>query len=281
MNWSENLLSRIASVYVPFVFNLPGTINVGDSFYDETADFYSSLFASNKNDDIPMYLAFAQKTGSPVLEAACGDGRVLIPLAQNGFTVFGFDISGNLLAHCLRKVRKLKPDEQTRIHLCRSSLQNVPFKAAFKLALIPYNSFNHLLTEDDQQSCLNGLYHVLKRDGLLVMEVLSFHRYYFTGIRVRRSGVLSDNNSRVTAYSKVIQDIPNNSHTVYWYIYIKNAPETFGAKRIISQFTRKDIPLKQIERLVTGAGFTIEEIRYAYSKHDEIQDKRIVIARKS
>jgi|GEM_PF-722139 len=278
MRWFDKILSKFASIRIPIVFSSPAAINVGDSFYDETADVYVSLFASRKNDDVPMYLSYAQRTGSPVLEAACGDGRIVIPLAQNGFTVFCFDISAKMLSLCLSRINKLQPDEKSRIHLCRSSMQHIPFKSAFKLALIPYNSFNHLLTEDDQRSCLDGLYRALKKGGLLVMEVLPFYERYVTGFRERSTGLLPGSNCRVTVYSRLKQDMTNKSHTVYWYITIKSPGKP--AQRIICHFTRKDIEIRKLEHLLRTVGFTIEEIRYSYSRDDKTKDNRIIVAKK-
>ena len=38
--------------------------------------------------------------GEPVLDLACGTGRLLIPLLQAGIDVEGCDLSGDMLAHC-------------------------------------------------------------------------------------------------------------------------------------------------------------------------------------
>ena len=275
MDWFESSRARIASLYIPVIFKSSGTINVGDRFYEETADFYAAFFASRKDDDIPMYRSIAQRTGSPVLDAACGDGRVSIPLAIDGHTVFGFDFSDSMLRLCRNRIRR---EEQSNIHLFRSSMQVFACKNVFRLALIPYNSFNHLLSEADQRLCLSGLWRALRKDGLLVMEILPYHEYYFTGIRVRKSGSMDDGKYKVTAYSQVIQDTSNKRHTVYWYITIKHPGEP--PKRLISSYTRKDVPLKRAEQLLTDAGFALEEVRYAYSADDKTDDKRIIIARK-
>ena len=43
--------------------------------------------------DNPFYLELARQCGGPVLELACGTGRVSIPLAEAGFAVTGLDAS--------------------------------------------------------------------------------------------------------------------------------------------------------------------------------------------
>jgi len=41
--------------------------------------------------------------GSPVLDLACGTGRLLLPLLKAGIDIDGCDISGDMLEHCRRK----------------------------------------------------------------------------------------------------------------------------------------------------------------------------------
>lgn len=88
-------------------------------------------------------------TGSPLLDVACGDGRVAVQLARQGQTVFSFDKSRTILELFKQSIVKLLPEDQARIHIVRSEIQNIPFKNHFKLAIIPYNSFNHLLKKGE------------------------------------------------------------------------------------------------------------------------------------
>jgi ubiquinone/menaquinone biosynthesis C-methylase UbiE len=46
---------------------------------------------------IGFYAALAQETGDPVLEIACGTGRVSIPIARMGLAVMGVDIVPGML----------------------------------------------------------------------------------------------------------------------------------------------------------------------------------------
>ena len=72
--------------------------------YVDYAEYYDQDHATAI--DIPFYLDHARECGSPILELACGTGRVLIPLAEAGFELYGVDASENMLAMCERKVRE-------------------------------------------------------------------------------------------------------------------------------------------------------------------------------
>ena len=63
--------------------------------YVDYAEYYD-LDHRDQAADVPFYLAYAGETsacdgrvagGSPILELACGTGRILIPLAEAGHVV--------------------------------------------------------------------------------------------------------------------------------------------------------------------------------------------------
>jgi len=63
----------------------------------ETALLYQAHHALHP-DDLPFWLQVAGRQPGPILELGCGTGRVLIPLAQAGHTVWGIDRDAGMLA---------------------------------------------------------------------------------------------------------------------------------------------------------------------------------------
>ena len=57
--------------------------------YIDYAEYYDFDIATVPFADISFYLEYAHQCGSPILELACGTGRVLIPLAKAGFEMHG------------------------------------------------------------------------------------------------------------------------------------------------------------------------------------------------
>ena len=49
--------------------------------------------------DVPFYVAEAKAANGPVLELACGTGRLTIPVAENGVEIVGLDSSPSMLEH--------------------------------------------------------------------------------------------------------------------------------------------------------------------------------------
>lgn len=69
------------------------------------ADIYEQQ--ENQTDDVDFLLS--QISGAPkkILEAACGGGRLLVPLAKAGHIAYGFDSDEFMLKKCIAKARGL------------------------------------------------------------------------------------------------------------------------------------------------------------------------------
>lgn len=75
--------------------------------------WYASIYEQleNQTDDVEFLvnLIAKQTDGAPqnILEAACGGGRILIPLARAGHRVTGFDADEHMLLNCCRLTKDL------------------------------------------------------------------------------------------------------------------------------------------------------------------------------
>ena len=55
-------------------------------------------------DDIDVFRAGIEQSGGPVLDAGCGTGRLLLPLARAGIDIDGSDASSDMLGWCQRQL---------------------------------------------------------------------------------------------------------------------------------------------------------------------------------
>ena len=79
-----------------------------ESGYEGVGEFYD-LFTDNT--DIPFFLEFARKTGSPILDLAAGTGRVSFALAKEGFDVVALEQSQSMLL-------KLERNKRNQLRMC-------------------------------------------------------------------------------------------------------------------------------------------------------------------
>lgn len=136
--------------------------------YTDYAEYYD--LATPFRDDIPFYLEYAQETGSPVLELACGTGRILIPLAEAGFEVYGIDVSDNMLSRCRGKAE----EKGLADHICLVQADMMAFnlpRKDFALACIALRSFMHLYTQAEQLACLGRVRDHLRPGAPFVLDI--------------------------------------------------------------------------------------------------------------
>ncbi len=144
-----------------------------ENLFSHTADFYDLDIRSIERHDLPFYLDFANRFGGPVLELACGTGRVTIPLADAGFPVWGLDLSEAMLSVFRRKLIGADPTTTERIHLIRSDMADFRLPERFPLIIVPFRGFQALTGDDRIRSCLASVRRHLAPGGRFILDVFS------------------------------------------------------------------------------------------------------------
>ena len=93
----------------------------------------------NMFEDIPFWQSLARWQGEPILELGCGTGRVLIPLAEAGHTVYGLDNAPNMLSFLRQRI---PPELEPNIHLINADMTNFKIDEQFRLILLPCNTYS-------------------------------------------------------------------------------------------------------------------------------------------
>jgi SAM-dependent methyltransferase len=138
--------------------------------YDGLAELYDWEHRDFQ-DDIPFYLSFAGTVPGPVLDAGCGTGRILVPLAKAGQSVTGVDLSADMLAGASAYAER--EGVAGSVSLIRADLRSMDLAQRFGMALIALGSFHHLLTSEDQRSALQRLAACLVPRGLLILDLVN------------------------------------------------------------------------------------------------------------
>jgi ubiquinone/menaquinone biosynthesis C-methylase UbiE len=120
--------------------------------------------------DIAFYVSEAERAEPPVLELACGTGRVLIPIAEAGVWIWGLDMTEPMLEKAREKVTQLPVDVQSRITLERGDMRAFDLPERFGLVTVPFRSFLHLKTVEEQLAALGNVRRHLKPGGRLALN---------------------------------------------------------------------------------------------------------------
>jgi SAM-dependent methyltransferase len=119
--------------------------------------------------DIPLFQDFARRTGGPILELACGSGRLLAPLLELGERVVGIDSSGPMLERARQVLDKAGLSRRVALH--QADVRQFDLGERFQLAIFGLDSFGLLPTIDDQLAALRCIRQHLAPGGLLVLDV--------------------------------------------------------------------------------------------------------------
>jgi ubiquinone/menaquinone biosynthesis C-methylase UbiE len=141
--------------------------------YDFVAEFYDYVVPYRDRQDVTFFVEMAQHSAGPVLEIGCGTGRVLIPTAKAGIEIVGLDSSSSMLSVCRERLSREPAEVQSRVQLVQGDMRQFDLGRMFDLVTIPYRPFEHLITIEDQLSCLASIHRHLVRGGRLTLDVFN------------------------------------------------------------------------------------------------------------
>lgn len=236
------------------------------SQYDIWADVYDPQWGGYE-EDIPFYVGESQRATPPVLELACGTGRVTIPIAQAGVEVVGLDSSPEMLAVAQRKVVQLSPEVKEKIRLLEGDMRDFSLDERFGLIMIPFRSFLLLTTVEDQKQTLRNIHRHLRPGGRLALNIFVPD----LGIIAAHSSPLGEPLKRM----KEIKDPETGHWTIIWetrhydqnrqiidnfFIYDELDEAGVVVKRIYRPLKLRWVYRYEMEHLLDLCGFQVEEL---------------------
>ena len=200
-------------------------MNENAKSFEEWAKVYDMIYGNYK-EDLDFYKREARKAKGKVLEIACGTGRIYLELLKDGIDAYGIDISENMLKVLKEKAKKLGLNPKVK----KADMRNFRFNTKFSLIIIPFRSFLHNLTFNDQIKTLENCRKHLKSDERLILN------FFFPNPEVivknygreKEDKVLEFNNRKFVVTSKsyfidevnqiveFIQTLKNESGEVLW-----------------------------------------------------------------
>lgn len=140
--------------------------------YDVTAKYYDGAYAAKQDlVDLPFYLELAERIGGPVLEVACGTGRVLLPIARKGIEIHGVDNSRPMLEILKKHLAGEMREVRQRVTPHEGDMRDFRLGVQFPLVIIPFRPMQHMHTVEDQVSALTSAASHLREGGVLAFDV--------------------------------------------------------------------------------------------------------------
>jgi len=155
-----------------------------------------------RKEEIAWHREMARRYGGPILELACGSGRLCTALAMSGFNVDAVDRSAAQLIRAQQRIGSLTDDYRRRIRLVEADISSFEFTTSYKLIIIADNSLAEL-PADKRVGCLQCARKHLNPAGRLILAARVYNEdsvaagrvvtpwsdpviHPITGVRVRR-----------------------------------------------------------------------------------------------
>ncbi|MFB3855455.1 MAG: class I SAM-dependent methyltransferase [Vicinamibacterales bacterium] len=225
--------------------------------WDDYAAFYDWENARTMGRrDVRFWQSLASRIGGPVLELGCGTGRVSLPVARTGVSLFGVDRSSEMLARARRRLRRSTTARSLR--LIRGDIRSLPFATGkFRLVIAPYGILQSLLDGADLEETLDCVSRVLRRGGTfgidLVADLPAWDEYRGRiRLRGRRGG-----GRYLTLVESVRQD-RGRGLTIFDQEYIEHA----GGRRTSRRFSLafRTVTIAEMMTELESAGFDVDAV---------------------
>ena len=137
---------------------------------------YLTVYAHRDEDEarelVQLILTYINlDKNAKIIDLCCGQGRHAFLFAQEGFEVYGFDLSRTLL-----QVAKYKNDQSNNTFFIQADMRYLPAIHSFDLLLNLFTSFGYFETDIENKIVFQQFHQVLNTGGYFVFDY--FHTPY-------------------------------------------------------------------------------------------------------
>jgi ubiquinone/menaquinone biosynthesis C-methylase UbiE len=242
---------------------------------------YYDLTWGDRTQEAGFYSEMASSYGKKVFELGVGTAALAIPLVLDGYEVTGIDNSPDMLAVAHRKLGKYDQNVQERLKLVNADMRDFDLaERSYDFAFIAFNTFLHILTHDEQLSCLHSVSRHLRSRGGFVIDIFQFDPR-------RPEGVLRFDNAARDPVSgaEVIKYFEQSMDYAKQLIKIRNVYSVTqaGNTRITTtEYNLRIILLGELKLLLDKAGFDVVNVFGSFDKvpHNTTSKKMILLTEK-
>ena len=235
-------------------------------------DLVMGAYASG--DQLNFYRRQVARYGGPVLELACGSGRLTIPLAKAGLNITGMDISEEMLQ--LAKLKASKAGISTSF--IQGDMRSFDLGEKFKFIFIPAPSLSHLHKREEIEDCLSCVRRHLAEEGRFLLELFnssvrmlareSGRRYPVGQYEDPKAG------SQVFVTEEVGYDSASQVNHIQWFFRNEGRDD-----EVMLSFEMKQFFPQEMDALLWYNGFLIERKYGNYNEEEFSRDawKQLII----
>lgn len=248
------------------------------SDYDAIAPFYD-IEHEQFDEDLDMYRNFAELCGGKILELACGSGRLLLPLAREGYALTGVDTSAAMLTlarQALERAGVLGCCQLVQQDMCALQLPD-----KFRLAMVALGSFGHIVTRQQQQQALTAIRQHLSMGATFILDISNEDARYMehlSGQMLHQGTWQQQDGSYVTHFLSPAS--ANTQHLLELTHFYDVYRQGEAVRRTVSQTNLYLFERSETELLLEQAGFRVKNVysNYDFGPYEHESPRMIFIA---
>ncbi len=243
----------------------------GYESYDFIAEFYDRVPGYRDRPDVPFYVEEAVAAKGPVLEVACGTGRLLIPIARRGVPITGIDLSPLMLKVCRERLAQESVETRACVKLLAADMRDFDLHAGFDLVTLPFRPFQHLETVEEQISCLAAVRRHLSGRGRLILDLFNPSLPAIAEENIGREigpepeFTMPDGRKVVRWHRFVAKDWFNQVNHVEMIYYVTHPDGR--RERLVHAFAMRYLFRFEAEHLLARCGFRLLQVYADYERH--------------
>jgi ubiquinone/menaquinone biosynthesis C-methylase UbiE len=248
------------------------------SDYDAIAPFYDIEHAQF-DEDLDLYRNFAELCGGKILELACGSGRLLLPLARDGYMLTGVDTSSAMLE--LARQALLAAGLAGRCQLVQQDICQLALSERYRLAILALGSFGHIVTRHTQKQALAALRGQLSTGATFILDISNEDARYMEqlgGHLLHQGTWQRADGSYVTHLISPASS--NTRHLLDLTHFYEVHQQGEAVRRTVSRTSLYLFERNEVELLLEQSGFYVKDLYgdYAFSPYEHESPRMIFIA---
>jgi SAM-dependent methyltransferase len=256
--------------------------NIDAKRYNEVPGWVPEVYDMVESDteELDFILGYAKKVGGPVLEPACGTGRLLIPLAREGFEITGDDINQQMLTGLNRHLEAEPMEVKDMVTVVRGDMQTFKLDSTFNFAFLSVNALLYIWTAQGQQETISNIYRHLNPGGTLLVDVYLPKPNPCAEEPYMRTAKSKDGRNFMFYLAQARDDFFTQVSHVNSVTYLYEEGQL--KQTFMDSWRQRWIYPNELELMLSCAGFTVVDMLGDYNGKplDEFSGQMVAVARK-
>jgi SAM-dependent methyltransferase len=184
-----------------------------------------------------------------VLDAGCGTGNLLVPLARRGYRLIGIDNSPEMLTICQDRLY----EENLSAFLIEMDIEGIQLPEPVDAVICLCDTLNYLTDEEALKQSLENIYRVLQFGGSFIFDLRTPH--YYADVLANHQWIQKEEGLYLFWENDFSQN-PLMNMELTFFIEEKNGL----FRKYVEEHQQKCYPMEKVIDLLEKSGFTLKSV---------------------